>query len=132
MNPSQILVKGTILFWWPIRFILRLARDFDGFFTYVTDSLFRTQSPFKLTGGCTQRGVCCRKIAIFLSPTFWRYPWVKKLAIHWYSFVYSFTYTGDLASAKFAIGAEAISGSISSSVPPSSGASSPASVSMEL
>ncbi|MFA5879354.1 MAG: YkgJ family cysteine cluster protein [Candidatus Margulisiibacteriota bacterium] len=73
-----------------LRKICRFISDFDGFFTTYTSRIFKTR--YKLIGECNQCGVCCTKIAIYLSNSFWQYPMLKKFAINWYSFTYNFTF----------------------------------------
>lgn len=72
----------------PLRTILRVIRDLDGILMSLTSRFLPRE--YKLIGSCQKRGICCQNIAIFLSPTFWRFPLIKKLAIAWYEFVYCF------------------------------------------
>ena len=85
----MIIFKPLFLF---SRFILRLIRDIDGVFTYL--STFFLKSRYTFTGKCKKRGICCTKIAIYLSEGFWASPLLTKLAIRWYTFVYSFELIG--------------------------------------
>ncbi|MCP4051417.1 MAG: YkgJ family cysteine cluster protein [bacterium] len=72
-----------------LRLILRFIRDFDGFFTRYSKKIFKKQ--YIIKGQCKQCGVCCTKIAIYLSESFWHYPLLRNLAVKWYEFVYNFT-----------------------------------------
>ena len=76
-----------------IRTVLRLIRDIDGVFTYLTQ--LPIQSRYQIGGSCKKRGVCCQRIAIYLSSSFWRHPFLKSLVIYWYEFVYNFTFLED-------------------------------------
>jgi len=72
----------------PIRTILRIIRDIDGALMALTNRFFSTQ--YTLTGTCRKRGICCQNIAVYLSPSFWRFQHLKRLAIFWYECVYCF------------------------------------------
>lgn len=81
----MFIINAIILL---LRFLLRLIRDIDGLFTYLTT--FFLKSRYTFTGQCKKRGVCCKNIAIYLSQGFWDSVLLTKLAIWWYTFVYSF------------------------------------------
>ncbi len=72
----------------PTRFVLRLIRDIDDLFSEFAARFFKTQ--YIVSGSCKKRGICCKNIAVYLSPAFWKYPILKSIAIFWYQFVYSF------------------------------------------
>ncbi len=76
------------IFFFTIRTLCRFIRDFDGLFSTISFKLFKTR--YKIKGNCKQCGNCCTKIAIYLSNGFWEYPFLKKLAIKWYTFTYNF------------------------------------------
>ena len=76
-----------------LRTILRTIRDIDGLFNYMTQLPFK--SKYQIGGTCKKRGVCCQRIAIYLSSSFWQYPLLKTLVIHWYQFVYNFSFIED-------------------------------------
>jgi len=84
-----------------LRRICRLISDFDGFFSTYTEKIFKTR--YKLNGKCKQCGICCTKIAIYLSNSFWHYPWLKKFAIKWYSFTYNFDFVWEEADLKIIV-----------------------------
>ncbi|RAP32880.1 hypothetical protein DID77_03955 [Candidatus Marinamargulisbacteria bacterium SCGC AG-439-L15] len=83
---------------WPIRTLLRLIRDIDGWLSYFMSRFFTSQ--YKLEGTCLKRGVCCQNIAIYLHSRFWSYQILKKMVILWYQFVYSFTYKSEDPSSQ--------------------------------
>lgn len=76
------MIKNTV------RFFLRALCDIDGYLTWATSKLFRPQ--YKITGQCKKRGVCCRNIAVMVSPSLWRFPWIRRWLRRWYGFVYRF------------------------------------------
>ncbi len=78
----------------PLRWLLILIRDADGGLTWLSTFFLPTQ--YQKAGTCKRRGVCCKNIAVHLSPSFWRYPVLRRLAICWYEFVYGFFYMGEL------------------------------------
>ncbi|MGE4169111.1 MAG: YkgJ family cysteine cluster protein [Candidatus Margulisiibacteriota bacterium] len=76
------------LFWLLLRSLLRLIRDIDGFFTYIAYRFLPKK--YALDGGCLQRGVCCKNIAVYLSKSYWENEKLMRLAQWWYEFVYNF------------------------------------------
>lgn len=91
-----VFIVGRLL-----RTIFRLIRDLDGLFSFLTGKLFK--SKYEITGGCNKRGVCCQNIAIYLSDEFWKYEYLKKLAINWYVFVYNFEYKAEEPDLKVVV-----------------------------
>ncbi|MFT5170914.1 MAG: hypothetical protein ACI9BD_000686 [Candidatus Marinamargulisbacteria bacterium] len=85
---KRVLWVTSILF----RTSLRLIRDLDGLFSYFSAKVLKPK--YEITGACKKRGVCCRNIAIYLSPSFWKYPLLVKLAVRWYTYVYNFSIIG--------------------------------------
>ena len=74
-----------------IRTILRAIRDIDGFFTWATTFWIKT-SP--ITGQCKKRGICCKNIAVGISPMINKYPRLVAIANWYYTFVYNFKCKG--------------------------------------
>lgn len=74
----------------PIRTLLRILRDIDGAFNYLTYKLF--PKPYKITGACKKRGLCCQNIAVYVPKSFFKYTLLRKLTILWYTFVYNFSF----------------------------------------
>ena len=74
-----------------IRFVLRIIRDLDGFFTWIT-TFWHPKTP--LTGQCKQRGVCCQNIAVGLSHRMNRSRVIVTWVNAWYQFVYNFKLKG--------------------------------------
>ena len=79
-----------------IRAIFRLIRDIDSLFTWFSYLLFKPR--YNLSGQCKKRGLCCENIGIQLSPSVFRHKWIKNLVKHWYTFVYNFSFKGEVPS----------------------------------
>ena len=95
LESKPFLLKVLLL---TIRTIIRFFRDFEGLVTSAIQKklLFKLFPPkYQIKGKCQKRGICCKNIGIYLSPTFWEYQWLKGWAIIYYSFVYNFDYIGD-------------------------------------
>lgn len=83
-------MKHFIVILYPIRTVLRIIRDIDGALSYITYKLF--PKPYKITGSCKKRGLCCKNIAVYVPKAFFKYAFLSKVVITWYCFVYNFTY----------------------------------------
>lgn len=83
-------MKPFIVLLYPLRTCLRIIRDIDGAFNFLTYKLL--PKPYTITGACKKRGLCCKNIAVYIPKRFFTSPLLLKLVIGWYSFVYNFTY----------------------------------------
>lgn len=71
-----------------LRICLRVIADADGYLSWGASKIFRSE--YKVIGTCQRRGVCCRNLAVHLSPSFWRWPVLRVMIIAWYKQVYNF------------------------------------------
>ncbi|MGA0241587.1 MAG: hypothetical protein ACO3K7_01150 [Candidatus Marinamargulisbacteria bacterium] len=80
-----------IIFYYPLRFLLRLIRDIDGIFTWATTGWHPAP---KIHGQCKKRGICCQNIAVGVSRSLNRRPFLLRWVNIWYQFVYNFKLKG--------------------------------------
>ncbi len=73
------------------RILLRIPADIDGYLSWAASRIFHSE--YRVIGTCQRRGVCCRNLAVRLSPSFWRWPLLRRLLIVWYRGVYRFAAT---------------------------------------
>ena len=71
-----------------LRMLLRIPADIDGYLSWAASKILRSE--YQVTGSCQRRGVCCRNLAVHLSPAFWRWPFLRQLFKIWYRAVYRF------------------------------------------
>ena len=84
-----------------LRILLRIITDIDGYLSWGASRLFRSE--YKVTGTCQRRGVCCRNLAVQLSPSFWKWPILRVVIINVYKWVYNFTATREEASSQVVV-----------------------------
>ena len=53
-----------------------------------------TPPPYKITGGCKQRGHCCHYVLMGWPPIMDKWPWFGKFWVWWYTEVHSFYMRG--------------------------------------
>ena len=82
----------------PLRTFLRILRDIDGFFTWVSRLVLKPK--YEIVGKCLKRGLCCHNIGVYLVDGIWKRPALKRWVVGWYEFVYNFEFKGENQDAR--------------------------------
>lgn len=95
-KPYGRMFRGLSWLKYPFRFCLRVIRDIDGIFSWLTDTVCRLcfKHQYTLAGQCKKRGVCCHNIGIWMRPELAQSRWFLRWITWWYTFVYNFTSKG--------------------------------------